>query len=128
MSIDLRSLQTATLSGAQPFVLNVPRIRRRTIAWALIGVAAVLGLVAVLKNERLRGVMHEMSGTPKIDSLAVLPLVNLSGDAQEEYFADGMTEELITNLGKVATLRVISRTSVMQYKDTKKRCPRLQES
>lgn len=51
-----------------------------------------------------------------IRSLAVLPLENLSGDAAQEYFADGMTDELIATLGQITALRVISRTSVMPYK------------
>jgi len=62
---------------------------------------------------------------PRIESLAVLPLANLSGDPEQEYFADGMTEELITNLGKISALRVISRTSVMRYKGTKKPLPEI---
>jgi hypothetical protein len=52
----------------------------------------------------------------QIRSLAVLPLTNLSGDPEQEYFADGMTDELITDLAQVSALRVISRTSVMHYK------------
>ncbi len=56
----------------------------------------------------------------RIQSLAVLPLENLSRDPEQEYFADGMTEELITELGRMGDLRVISRTSVNQYKHTKK--------
>jgi TolB-like protein/DNA-binding winged helix-turn-helix (wHTH) protein/tetratricopeptide (TPR) repeat protein len=55
-----------------------------------------------------------------IRSLAVLPLANLSGDATQDYFADGMTEELITDLGQISALRVISRTSVMTYKTSRK--------
>lgn len=55
-----------------------------------------------------------------IESIAVLPLENLSHDSDQDYFADGMTEELITELSKIAALRVISRTSVMQYKGTRK--------
>ena len=55
-----------------------------------------------------------------IRSLAVLPLENLSGDASQDYFADGMTDELITNLGQISALRVISRTSVMTYKGARK--------
>jgi serine/threonine protein kinase len=62
---------------------------------------------------------------PKIQSIAVLPLANLSGDPQQEYFADGMTEELITNLAKISALKVISRTSMMQYKGTKKSLPQI---
>src|SRR4029077_9824762 len=60
------------------------------------------------------------SSTPRIQSLAVLPLVNLSSDADQDYFADGMTEVLTTDLGKISALRVISRTSAMQYKNSKK--------
>jgi TolB-like protein/Tfp pilus assembly protein PilF len=52
--------------------------------------------------------------------LAVLPLENLSGDPSQEYFADGMTDELTTNLAKIKSLRVISRSSAMQYKKTRK--------
>jgi eukaryotic-like serine/threonine-protein kinase len=58
-----------------------------------------------------------------IHSLAVLPLENISGDPQQEYFADGMTEELITELSKISALRVISRTSVMAFKGSKKTLP-----
>ena len=53
---------------------------------------------------------------PKIEAVAVLPLANLSGESSEEYFADGMTEALITDLAKVGGMKVISRTSVMKYK------------
>jgi TolB-like protein/DNA-binding winged helix-turn-helix (wHTH) protein len=56
---------------------------------------------------------------------AVLPLANLSGDASQEYLADGMTEELITELSKVQALKVISRTSVMQYKGVRKSLPQI---
>src|SRR4030095_1516478 len=56
---------------------------------------------------------------PRITSLAVLPLANLSGDPDQEYFADGMTEELITNLAPIPSLKVISRTSVMRFKNSK---------
>jgi TolB-like protein len=55
-----------------------------------------------------------------IRSIAVLPLANLSGDAAQEYFADGMTDELIAQLGQIGALRVISRTSAMNYKNTRK--------
>ncbi len=57
---------------------------------------------------------------PVIRSLAVLPLENLSGDPSQEYFADGMTDELITELARIPTLRVVSRTSAMQEKDPRK--------
>jgi TolB-like protein/Flp pilus assembly protein TadD len=57
---------------------------------------------------------------PPIRSLAVLPLESLSGDASQDYFADGMTDELITDLSQISALRVISRTSVMPYKGVRK--------
>ena len=60
-----------------------------------------------------------------IRSLAVLPLQNLSNDPQQDYFADGMTDELITELAEVGNLRVISRTSAMSYKNTKKTLPQI---
>jgi TolB-like protein/DNA-binding winged helix-turn-helix (wHTH) protein/Flp pilus assembly protein TadD len=62
---------------------------------------------------------------PVIRSLAVLPLENLSGDASQDYFSDGMTDELITELGQIGDLRVISRTSAMTYKDTHKTLPQI---
>jgi serine/threonine protein kinase/tetratricopeptide (TPR) repeat protein len=61
--------------------------------------------------------------TETIDSIAVLPMDNLSGDPAEEYFADGMTDALISNLAKIGALKVISRTSVMAYKHTDKSLP-----
>jgi TolB-like protein/DNA-binding winged helix-turn-helix (wHTH) protein len=60
-----------------------------------------------------------------IRSLAVLPLANLSGQPDQDYFADGITEELTTDLGKISALRVISRTSSMQYKGSKKPLPEI---
>jgi len=60
-----------------------------------------------------------------IDSIAVLPLENLSRDPDQEYFVDGMTEALIADLGKTGTIKVISRTSVMRYKDTDKSLPEI---
>ncbi len=58
-------------------------------------------------------------------SIAVLPLANLSGDSQQEYFSDGMTEALITNLAKIHALKVISRTSAMHYKNSNKPLPEI---
>ena len=71
-------------------------------------------------RERLFG-----TGSSSIRSLAVLPLENLSGDPEQDYFADGMTEALITELGKISALRVISRQSVMRYKSTEKSVPEI---
>jgi TolB-like protein/DNA-binding winged helix-turn-helix (wHTH) protein/Tfp pilus assembly protein PilF len=65
------------------------------------------------------------SAAPRLNSIAVLPLENLSGDPSQEFFADGMTDQLITDLAKVGSLRVISRTSVMRYKGTRKGLPEI---
>ena len=65
------------------------------------------------------------SPPPRIESLAVLPLENLSGDPAQEYFTDGLTDELITQLAKRGSLRVISRVSVMHYKASKKTIPEI---
>src|ERR1043166_3504975 len=59
-------------------------------------------------------------GGGELPSCAVLPLENLSGDPAKEYFADGMTDELITDLAQIQSLRLISRTSVMHYKAARK--------
>jgi TolB-like protein/DNA-binding winged helix-turn-helix (wHTH) protein/Flp pilus assembly protein TadD len=63
--------------------------------------------------------------SPVIRSLAVLPLESLSSDASQDYFADGMTDELISDLGQISALRVISRTSMMAYKHTRKSLPQI---
>lgn len=65
------------------------------------------------------------SAAPPIRSIAVLPLQNLSGDPSQDYFADGMTEELITELSTIHRIKVISRTSVMEYKGTRKHLPQI---
>jgi TolB-like protein/Flp pilus assembly protein TadD len=96
---------------------------------AAVAVACVLAVVA-LNVAGLRERLWRAGGAvreppPRIESLAVLPLANLSGDPRQDYFADGMTEELITTLGKLSALRVISRTSVMRYKKTEKTLPQI---
>jgi TolB-like protein len=70
---------------------------------------------------------HPAAGvaTPTVESIAVLPLRNLSGDPGQEYLADGITEALIINLAKIGALKVISRTSVMGYKGTDKPLPKI---
>ena len=65
------------------------------------------------------------SAAPPLRNIAVLPLDNLTGDASQGYFVDGMTEQLITDLAQVSALRVTSRTSVMRYKGTKKSLPEI---
>jgi TolB-like protein/DNA-binding winged helix-turn-helix (wHTH) protein/Tfp pilus assembly protein PilF len=96
------------------------------------GLAAVAGalLLAAVFTSGLaiwsaRQYVRAKATVPPIHSIAVLPLSNLSGDPSEEYFADGMTDQLITDLAQIGSLRVISRTSVMQYKGAKKGLPEI---
>ncbi|MGE5833155.1 MAG: tetratricopeptide repeat protein [Acidobacteriota bacterium] len=99
---------------------TVPRkrgwLRTLTITGGGLALASVI-LVGWLLQSRVP--------SPTIRSLAVLPLENLSGDASQEYFADGMTDQLIATLGRISALRVISRTSVMGYKGARKPLPQI---
>ncbi len=90
----------------------------RPLAWAIAVVAAavILTVIATVGSAGIRARLWRRSEPVRIHSLAVLPLENLSRDPDQEYFADGMTDELITDLAQIHALRVISRNSVMQYK------------
>jgi TolB-like protein/DNA-binding winged helix-turn-helix (wHTH) protein/Tfp pilus assembly protein PilF len=98
--------------------LIVPGYKRQAWIWA---VPVVLLAAAISFYFYERGVQVR----PTFRSLAVLPLQNLSGDPNQEYFVDGMTDELITDLAQIHSLRVISRTSVMQFKGTHKSLPEI---
>jgi TolB-like protein/DNA-binding winged helix-turn-helix (wHTH) protein/Tfp pilus assembly protein PilF len=91
-----------------------------TIHWKRSGVALVLVLAIILG-----WILYRWSRPMSIRSLAVLPLENLSGDASQDYFSDGMTDELITELGQISQLRVISRTSAMTYKGVRRSLPQI---
>lgn len=93
------------------------RLRTSMLAAAVV----LLCISAVFLGNRLIG---KIAGPP-VQSVAVLPLQNLSGDPSQEYFVDGMTEELITELSHLNGLKVISRTSVMRYKKTDKSLPEI---
>jgi serine/threonine protein kinase/Tfp pilus assembly protein PilF len=101
-----------------------PRKMSRKSAISLGGLA-LLALFALLVAANIGGLRDRAWGTGHIQSLAVLPLANLSGDSAEDYFADGMTEAMITELAQISGIRVISRTSVMQYKGGKKSLPEI---
>ncbi len=89
--------------------------------WALAVLASALTVAALVYWLGIR----DVPTSANVKSLAVLPLDNFSGDPGQEYFSEGMTEALISNLGMIASLRVISRTSVMQYKDTQRPLPEI---
>jgi eukaryotic-like serine/threonine-protein kinase len=93
------------------------RTARRTKIAAILLVPIVLLLALAVWMLKESGILFSPA---HIDSIAVLPLQNLSGDPEQEYFADGMTEALITDLSKISALKVISRTSAMRYKRTEK--------
>ena len=102
--------------------------RRRPLRASLLVVASLVLLLGVVLALNVAGLRNRLLGYlagQKIQSLAVLPLENVSGDPSQEYFADGMTDTLITDLAKIHSLRVISRTSTSQYKGTRKTAPQI---
>jgi serine/threonine-protein kinase len=127
LGVDLRRLAapgSATSEAAVTLPKHFPR--RLVLAGAGIAMALVLVLLALnVGGWRARILGRDASAPGRIESVAVLPLANLSGDPAQDYFADGMTEALITDLAQIGALRVISRTSVMQYKGVKRPLPEI---
>lgn len=80
-------------------------------------------LVLVVAVKRIRSASP--SGVPPIHSLAVLPLQNLSADPSQEFFSDGMTDALITDLAQISAIKVVSRTSALRYKNTREQLPQI---
>ena len=99
-----------------------PTTGMRLRPWmAVVAVAGVLIVVAAVNVGAIRDwIVSRAQPTSQITALAVIPLENLSGNPEEEYFADGMTDELITDLAKASSARITSRTSIMRYKGTRK--------
>jgi TolB-like protein/Tfp pilus assembly protein PilF len=96
----------------------------RPATFAVAGaVVLVVGLVIGLNVAALREWFAMRMGTPRIESIAVMPLENLSHDPAQEYFADGVTDAITNNLGQIGTFRVIARSSVMQYKKAPRPVP-----
>jgi len=118
-----RALEEQLKSGT----FRVPVSRNHKL-WTAATVAASASLLFVLLGlldigglrTRLRA-----NSPPQIHSIAVLPLRNLSSDPEQEYFSDGLTDELITDLAQIGSLKVISHTSTMQYKNAKKPLPEI---
>ena len=99
--------------------------RRRRLMLAGTSLALVVLVVLAAYFGQLRTRLWSGASASRIESLAVLPLENLSGDAEQEYFADGMTETLITYLAQISTVRVISRTSVIRFKSSHQPLPEI---
>jgi len=122
---DLRRLRRDTESGRLTIINKPSKIAsRRVVArrWA-IGLVSV-AVMAIGAAAAWFGT-HSNSSARRIHSLAVLPLKNLSGDPSQQYFVDGMTDELITDLSQVSALKVISRTSADAYQGTNKTLPQI---
>jgi|HubBroStandDraft_2_1064218.scaffolds.fasta_scaffold01699_3 serine/threonine protein kinase/tetratricopeptide (TPR) repeat protein len=115
---------SAIPSAAAPAIAAKRSPRIPVIIALAVLVVIVVALFAANVGALRRRIFHSASAMG-IHSLAVLPLENLSGDAQQQYFADGMTEELTTALSQVSALRVVSRTSAMRYKGTQKSVPQI---
>jgi len=99
-------------------------LRRWRVAFAM-GLLALVALFLEVNAGGLRDRLQSRSRLGRLYSIAVLPLVNLSGDSAQEYFAKGMTEALVTRLGQIRGLRVISHTSAMHHKDTHETLPEI---
>jgi eukaryotic-like serine/threonine-protein kinase len=115
--VDLRRL---VMPSTGALAVPAPRGRRYGVMAGVISVVLLAGVLVGLNVGDWRNRLLKRASPGRIESLAVLPLENLSGDPQQDYFADGMTEAVITEVAQISGLRVISRTSVMQYKRTHK--------
>jgi serine/threonine protein kinase/Tfp pilus assembly protein PilF len=129
LSADLHRLQRESGSNSS---LELPQVFRKmgvvVRRWPVASVGAVSVLLALLiglNGGALRPRVSATARTKNIQSVAVLPLENLSGDREQDGFADGMTDELITTLGKLGPIRVISRTSSNNYKGAHKPLPEI---
>jgi serine/threonine-protein kinase len=123
-AIDETLTVSAAARAAAAAPLSRPRPAYRRIALAFVLVAALGALIAF----DVGGIRKQLRGgaaPQSIRSLVVLPLENLSRDPEQEYFADGMTDALISNLARIRALRVISRTSAMRFKGARKSAPEI---
>jgi TolB-like protein/Tfp pilus assembly protein PilF len=104
------------------------RLGSRVVLWRAMAAICCLGALSIgiasFRPSAFSGVPPARA-SGSIASIAVLPLVNLSGDSAQDYLADGMTDELIGSLARIPALRVISRTSAMQYKGARKALPEI---
>jgi serine/threonine protein kinase/TolB-like protein/Flp pilus assembly protein TadD len=138
MRSDLKRLKRDTESGRAGAVAPVSDRREGTALterryrmrwrWATAGVGAAFMLLAALLGLNPAGVRDRLlggAGARRIESLAVLPVKNFSGDPRQEFFADGMTDALIAGLAQIKAVKVISRTSVMHYKGTSETLPQI---
>jgi TolB-like protein/DNA-binding winged helix-turn-helix (wHTH) protein/Flp pilus assembly protein TadD len=94
--------------------------------WRTLAVACILLLIAIVAvRYSFHQIVTKKVNPRSIQSIAVLPLANLSADPGQEYFSEGLTDEIITQLARIGTFRVVSRTSVVKYKETIKSAPEI---
>jgi serine/threonine protein kinase/Tfp pilus assembly protein PilF len=116
---DLKSITEGVVPEGLKASLRKAKLLRRKKAILYLGLACFLIIMTVIALSLFTG--HVKT----IDSIAVLPFENLSGDPEQEYFVEGMHEELITELSKISALKVISRPSVMRYRNSEKPLPEI---
>ncbi|MFZ2054522.1 MAG: protein kinase [Candidatus Aminicenantales bacterium] len=116
---DLKSISAGIVPDEIQARLRRAKLRKRKRAILYVGATGLTIIMAVLALSLFTG------RAEAIDSLAVLPLKNLTGDVEKEYFVDGVTDELIGQLGQISALRVISRQSVMRYRESNKLLPEI---
>ena len=117
-------VESGEAAAIRAVVPEMPRAAPREKTWGIaLAVSALIltaGVAIGIALVRTHFPDHRPAGSLRINSLAVIPLENLSGDKNQEYFADGLTDQLITDLAKMGSTRVISRASVLRYKGTRK--------
>jgi TolB-like protein/Tfp pilus assembly protein PilF len=125
LAAELRELKQVSASRS----VRVFRSVRRRLSWA--APAAIVAILVLLVGLNVFGIRERLRGAlagPEITSIAVLPLQNLSGDPEQEYFSAGITEALINKLGQLGSLNVTSRTSVAQFKDSTLSLPEIAQA
>jgi TolB-like protein/DNA-binding winged helix-turn-helix (wHTH) protein/Flp pilus assembly protein TadD len=129
--VSVHNVAADAVSGDEGLLRKVAGGQRKNffalprIAVLAVAVLAGSALISGITVHYVRGVNASKGKANRSSSLVVLPLENLSGDKEQEYFADGMTDDLIANLAKIRSLRVVSRSTAMAYKGTHKPLPQI---
>lgn len=120
-----RPEETNLGKNSDRFAPSIRNAGRKATIVVTAGLIALLATVFALNVGNVQSRLFGRAAPAPITAIAVLPLDNLSGDSEQEYFTDGMTEALTAELGQIGALKVISRTSAMQYKATNKSMPEI---
>jgi eukaryotic-like serine/threonine-protein kinase len=123
--VDLRDVGRAPFDAPAPMAPAASVLRTASSRWVWIAAVVVVVAAVVSGAWRFLGGRTPAAAVPVITSIAVLPLDNLSADPSQDYFADGMTEALTTALARIKSLRVLSRTSTLRYRDAKPSMPEI---